>query len=145
MEQKKEEIYEPSVPVFGYELLRDILLPDILGKHTPEILYWGGKQLSRKFPLQSIEEYSSFFEEAGWGTLTVAEQKKNEMTFELSGSFVDRRLSLNSDVSFKLEAGFLAEQIQLQKKCTTEAADEIHKRNRSVKIIARWDEKDKVE
>jgi predicted hydrocarbon binding protein len=145
LEQKKEEIYEPTVPIFGYEMIRDILLPDILGKHTPEILYWGGKQLSRKFPLQSIEECSSFFDEAGWGALTVIEQKKNEITFELRGSFIERRLSLKSDVTFKLEAGFLAEQIQLQKKCTTEAADEIHKRNQSVKITARWDEKDKVE
>ncbi len=146
MEQKKEEIHQhPSVPIFGYEILRDQLIPDILGKHTPDILYWGGKQLSRKFPLHSQEELISFFNEAGWGTLTLVELKKNEMTFELSGPHVERRLSLKSDISFKLEAGFLAEQTQLQKKCVTEAADEIHKRTKSVKIITRWDDKDKVE
>lgn len=145
MEQKKEEVYQPSVPIFGYEMLRDILIPEILGKHTPDILYWGGKQLSRKFPLQSSEELISFFAEAGWGTLTLLEQKKNEMTFEISGPVLERRLALKSDVTFKLETGFLAEQIQLQKKCVAEAADELHKRNHSVKVIVRWDDKDKVE
>ncbi|MCA1056366.1 YslB family protein [Rossellomorea aquimaris] len=145
MEQKNEEIYEPDVPIFGYELIRDILLPEVLGKHTPEILYWGGKQLSRKFTLQSMDECTSFFDEAGWGRLSVTEQKKNEMTFELRGPLVERRLSMKTDASFKLEAGFLAEQLQLQKKCITEAADEIHKRSKYVKITARWDDKDKVE
>ncbi|MFI8575063.1 YslB family protein [Rossellomorea aquimaris] len=145
MEQKKEEVHQPSVPIFGYEMLRDILIPEILGKHTPDILYWGGKQLSRKFPLQSSEELISFFAEAGWGTLTLLEQKKNEMTFEISGPVLERRLALKSDVTFKLETGFLAEQVQLQKKCVAEAADELHKRSQSVKVIVRWDEKDKVE
>ncbi|MGF3103937.1 YslB family protein [Rossellomorea sp. DUT-2] len=145
MEQKKEEVQQPSVPIFGYEMLRDILIPEILGKHTPDILYWGGKQLSRKFPLQSSEELISFFAEAGWGTLTLLEQKKNEMTYEISGPVLERRLALKSDVTFKLETGFLAEQVQLQKKCVAEAADELHKRSQSVKVIVRWDEKDKVE
>lgn len=145
MEQKKEEVHQPSVPIFGYEMLRDILIPEILGKHTPDILYWGGKQLSRKFPLQSLEELISFFAEAGWGTLTLLEQKKNEMTFEISGPVLERRIALKSDVTFKLETGFLAEQVQLQKKCVAEAADELHKRSHSVKVIVRWDEKDKVE
>ncbi|MFL6556844.1 MAG: DUF2507 domain-containing protein, partial [Bacillus sp. (in: firmicutes)] len=32
-----------TISIFGYELIRDILLPEILGKDTPEILYWAGK------------------------------------------------------------------------------------------------------
>ncbi|NMH69932.1 YslB family protein [Bacillus sp. RO3] len=126
-------------------MLRDILIPEILGKHTPDILYWGGKQLSRKFPLHSTEELTPFFNEAGWGTLTLLEQRKNEMTFELTGPVIKRRLSMKADSNFKLEAGFIAEQIQLQRKCVAEAAEEVHKRNHSVKVIVRWDEKDKVE
>ncbi|MFW0781093.1 YslB family protein [Rossellomorea marisflavi] len=146
MEQKKEEVVESqSVPVFGYELIRDLLLPDILGKHTPDILYWGGKQLSRKFPLPSNDELISFFREAGWGDLAIVEQKKNEITFELSGEFVKRRNSLKSDASFKLETGFLAEFVQMQYKFVTEATDELHKRNQTVKITAVWDDKDRVE
>ncbi|WP_079516586.1 YslB family protein [Rossellomorea marisflavi] len=146
MEQKKEEVVESqSVPIFGYELIRDLLLPDILGKHTPDILYWGGKQLARKFPLPSNDELISFFREAGWGDLAIVEQKKNEITFELSGEFVKRRNSLKSDASFKLETGFLAEFVQMQYKFVTEATDELHKRNQTVKITAVWDDKDRVE
>ena len=40
-----------SFPIFGYELMRDFLLPTILGKHEKDILYWAGKDLARKFPL----------------------------------------------------------------------------------------------
>lgn len=33
------------------------------------------------------------------------------MTFELNGPVIERRLALKTDVNFKLETGFLAEQI----------------------------------
>jgi Protein of unknown function (DUF2507) len=144
-ENNKEQVQEPTIPIFGYEIIRDILIPEILGKNTPDILYYGGKQLSRKFPLISQDEFSSFFHEAGWGILTVLEQKKHEVIYELSGELVSRRISLKSDVSFKMEAGFLAEQLQLQKKVITEAAYEIQKRAKTVKIIVRWDDKDSIE
>ncbi|MGD6802488.1 YslB family protein [Rossellomorea vietnamensis] len=134
-----------AVPLFGYELMRDILLPEILGKHTTDILYWGGKSLARRFPLVSLEETEAFFLEAGWGKLTLADDKKDEQIFILSGPFVERRLSLKTDISFKMEAGFLAEQVQSKKKAVTEAAEEIHKRSKTVKIIVRTDSKDKIE
>jgi hypothetical protein len=134
-----------TVPLFGYELMRDILLPEILGKHTTDILYWGGKSLARKFPLVSIEEMEAFCLEAGWGKLTLTDEKKAEQIYTLSGPFVERRLALKTDISFKMEAGFLAEQIQNKKKAITEAAEEIHKRSKTVKIIVRTDLKDTLE
>ena len=134
-----------TVPLFGYELMRDILLPDILGKHTADILYWGGKSLARKFPLVSLEEIEAFFLEAGWGELKKTEEKKDEQIFTLSGPSIERRLSLKTDTSFKMEAGFLAEQIQNQKKAVTEAAEEIQKRAKTVRIIVRTDLKDTIE
>lgn len=134
-----------AVPLFGYELMRDILLPEILGKHTTDVLYWGGKSLARKFPLVSLEEMEAFFLEAGWGKLNLTDDKKDEQIFILSGPFIERRLALKTDISFKMEAGFLAEQVQSQKKVVTEAAEEIHKRSKTVKIIVRSDLKDKIE
>ncbi|WP_421380301.1 YslB family protein [Bacillus salacetis] len=142
-DQKKGEM--EAVPLFGYELMRDIMLPEILGKHTTDILYWGGKSLARKFPLVSLEEMEAFFLEAGWGKLSLTDDKKDEQIFTLSGPFIERRLTLKTDVSFKMEAGFLAQQVQSQKKAVTEAADEIHKRSKTVKIIVRSDLKDKIE
>ena len=38
-----ETITKQKVPVFGYEIIRDHVLSNILGKHENEILYWAGK------------------------------------------------------------------------------------------------------
>ena len=75
-------------------MLRDILIPDLLGKDTPEISYWAGKNIARKFPLLSIEESSAFFQEAGWGQLLLIDEQRNELKLELSGHMVDRRLQM---------------------------------------------------
>jgi predicted hydrocarbon binding protein len=76
---------EIQIPVFGYELIRDILLNDILGKDSPQVLYWAGKQLARKFPLSEINEVISFFNKASWGNLEIFKQTKDEMIVSLSG------------------------------------------------------------
>ncbi|MCP3741273.1 YslB family protein [Rossellomorea sp. BNER] len=144
IQNEKTEQEKQTVPVFAYELIRDIFMPEVLGKHTPDVLYWGGKTIARKFPLMSQEEIISFFHEAAWGDLSLIEQKRNEATFELSGELVSRRLEMKSDISFKLEAGFLAEQLQNQKKVLAEATDELHKRNKTIKILVRWDQKESI-
>lgn len=131
-----------TVPAFGYELIRDILLPEILGKETPDILYWAGKHLARKFPLMSINEVISFFEEAGWGTLYITKEEKKGMELELTSPFISRQFEVKTESCFKLEAGFLAEQIQSQKKLRTEASEEIIKRHKKIKFIVQWDLKD---
>ncbi|MBS4173748.1 YslB family protein [Bacillus sp. FJAT-49736] len=133
-----------TIPAFGYELIREVLIPELLGKETPEILYWAGKHLARKFPLISMEEVISFFEEAGWGLLRVLKQDKNGMELEISSPIISRHLKLKTDSCYKLEAGFLAEQIQTQMKVRTEAYEEIIKKTQSVRFILRWDMKDTV-
>ncbi|MBS4202672.1 YslB family protein [Lederbergia citrea] len=146
-----QELHHPSepevtetVPVFGYELLRDILIPGLLGKDTAEISYWAGKHLARKFPLLSLEEINSFFEEAGWGKMLLLEESKNELKIELSGKMVLRRFHMLSDPCFRLEAGFIAEQIQSQKQTVTEAYDEVNKKKNKVVITVRWDKRDRI-
>ncbi|MDF2791483.1 MAG: hypothetical protein K0S80_4585, partial [Neobacillus sp.] len=64
------ESNEPrNISLFGYELIREFILPDILGKDTPEILYWAGKRLARNHPLNSLDEIIDFFSKASWGQL----------------------------------------------------------------------------
>ncbi|EOR25431.1 hypothetical protein A499_05335 [Niallia nealsonii AAU1] len=29
-----------TVPAYGYELIREILIPELLGRDTPDLLYW---------------------------------------------------------------------------------------------------------
>nr|WP_141432054.1 YslB family protein [Bacillus sp. 03113] len=131
-----------TVPVFGYELLREVLIPDLLGKDAAEILYWAGKKLARKYPLKSYEEAVHFFQEAGWGQLTLKSEKKNEQEFELEGPIVTKRLSKKEECFFQLEAGFLAQQIEHQKNVVSEGYEQPKKRGGKVQFTIKWDSKD---
>lgn len=137
---------ESTIPVFGYELLREILLPSILGKETATILYWAGKDLARKFPLQSIDEIINFFIQAGWGSLVVKEDGKNELQVELSSTVITERLhKKDSPTTFQLEAGFLAQQIESQKNVIAECYEHPKKRSNKVLFTIKWDKKDPIE
>lgn len=49
-----------SLNAFAYELLREEVLPDLIGKELDDILYWAGRNLARKYPLETIEEVIYF-------------------------------------------------------------------------------------
>ncbi|RFU70693.1 DUF2507 domain-containing protein [Peribacillus saganii] len=133
------------MPSFGYEVIKDILLPDILGKDSAQILYWAGKQLARKFPLAGTEDVASFFQNAGWGNLHIVKQTRDTYEIELTGYVIARRLSMYPDCHFQLEAGFLAEQLTLQKNMISEAVEEKKKRAGKVILIVKCDAKDHIE
>ncbi|KRN89025.1 YslB family protein [Ligilactobacillus ceti] len=105
---------------FGLELLRDILIPDILGEDN-HIAYWAGKKLARDFALAKDEELPIFFKNANWGILTRTKHKKGKQYFSLTGDIVALRLNNNPDADFSLEAGFLAATIEQQIGFVTEA------------------------
>lgn len=134
-----------SVSSFGYELIREILLPELLGKDSPEILYWAGKRIARKFPLTSFEEIVGFFEQADWGRLTIKEQTRKQMVLELESELVSTRLSKNSNSTFQLEAGFIAQQIEFQKKVSAEAFEHPNKRSSKIQFTVKWDKNDLIE
>ncbi|HLO10914.1 MAG TPA: YslB family protein [Pseudoneobacillus sp.] len=131
-----------SVPSFGYELIREELLTNILGKDAPEILYWSGKQLARSHRLENMTDIAIFFEKAGWGHLTIKKELKNERHFELSSPLIKKRLQLIKQPHFKLEAGFLAQQIETQNGMITEAYEQVQTKAGIVEFIVRWDQKD---
>lgn len=130
------------VPAFGYELIREILLPELLGKDTPHLLYWAGKGLARKFPLQNFEQMADFFSQAAWGSLSIKEENKNEMEFELTSELISHQLKQKTEMSFQLEAGFLAQQLEMQKNLLCEAFEHPRKKAGKVKITVKWDKKD---
>lgn len=129
-----------TIPAFGYEIIRDHVLASILGKHEEDVLYWAGKELARKFPLFSMDEAASFFHEAGWGHLEldkeVADSAYYILTFDEGFSNIEGRC-------FKLEAGFLAEQMQKNLGFMTECYDEKNKKHNFVKFQLKWDTKEK--
>ncbi|WP_121611497.1 YslB family protein [Mesobacillus foraminis] len=133
---------EPSTSLFGYELIRDVLLPELLGKDAPEILYWAGKRLARKFPLGTMEEIKHFFINAEWGHLNIKEEKRSEMVLELTGEIISARLKNNSNLSFQLEAGFLAQQLESQKKLAAETFEHPTKRSGKIQFTVKWDKSD---
>lgn len=142
MELTRDSLY---VPIFGYELLREVLIPDLLGKDAPQLLYWAGKSMARKFPLESSDEIISFFQQAGWGTLSINKHDKNVMEFYLQGEFIQTRLQGKQETNFQLEAGFLAQQIQTQNRCITEAFEQQKKKTSTVVFTVKWDRKDPTE
>ncbi|QQK77161.1 DUF2507 domain-containing protein [Salicibibacter cibarius] len=94
---------------YGYELLRKTLLPELLNEDHDAIMYWGGKLLARKNPLDDIEEIPPFFERAGWGKIEKQKEGKNQWKYELQLMSDEK----NPGFSRHLEAGFLAGQFEL--------------------------------
>ncbi|WP_349408074.1 YslB family protein [Pseudalkalibacillus sp. SCS-8] len=148
MKKDKSILPQPSEKeayLFGYELLRDVLLPDLLGKEDSSLLYWAGRSLARKYPMDSNEELVQFFAAANFGELKLKEETAKSITFELTSERISQLLSQRKHDSFQLEAGFLAEQIQRKKEKIAESFEEI-KRGKVDKIIfnVQWDRKDEV-
>jgi predicted hydrocarbon binding protein len=141
---KPADTDSPVVSAFGYELIRDILLPELLGKEAPEILYWAGKRIARQFPLENLDEIRAFFQKASWGTLIITNESKNELELELIGDIISQRLQSGKDISFQLEAGFIAQQIEQQKEVVAEAFEHPRKKGSKVQFTVKWDKKDIV-
>lgn len=130
-----------TIPTFGYELIRDNILRSVLGKHEEEVLYWAGKELARKFPLFTLDEAPLFFEQAGWGILSIEKQEKDEIIYILSG---DADMLKVEERCFRIEAGFLAEQTQKINGFLTECYEEKSSKQGTVKFNVKWDLKEPV-
>lgn len=93
---------------FSYHLIRNELLQDLLGKDHDAILYWLGKSLARKYPLESVDELIAFFEKANWGQLQLVKEKRQAKLFELTGPWMGKHDSR----CYQLEAGFLTQYLE---------------------------------
>lgn len=122
---------------FGYEILRDHVLPDILGRHEQDILYWAGKSLARKFPLRTLDDASDFFLQANFGHLKIERSTKSEIVFHLDAPGSEQRC-------FKLESGFLAQQKQNIDGFMTEAFEESLGKKKGIRITLKTDLRDKI-
>lgn len=110
----------------GYDILRYVTLPDLLGSESETLLYFMGRSLARKIDIQAIEDIYYTFESMGWGRLELIKEKKKELTFQLMSDSVVQRLQAPFETEFRLEAGFLAEAIQLLENVTCECTEEIN-------------------
>ncbi|WML47342.1 DUF2507 domain-containing protein [Neobacillus sp. PS3-34] len=103
-----------------------------------------GKRLARKYPLNSLDEINDFFVKASWGQLEMKTATKNEMEFEMNSPFIVSRVKSKSEYFFQLEAGFLAQQIELLKGAVTEAFEHPVKKAQKVQFTVKWDQKDTI-
>lgn len=126
----------------AYELIREVLIPDLLGKELPSILYWAGKNIARKYPVTSEEDIIRFFKEAGWGDLIMKAKKSNGVEFELTGDFIKARNQSRKETSYNMEAGFIAQQYEMLNNVITEAFVEQKKRHNIVHFTVKSDRRD---
>ncbi|WP_028783389.1 YslB family protein [Thalassobacillus devorans] len=117
----------------GYDLLRYYTLPDLLGKEAPFLLYYMGKNLARKSEMTTLDDIIQFFQQLGWGSLSILQEKKKETRFELSGHVLEKRLQNPLlEIDFRMEAGFLAEAITLTQNVNGECFEEIDEKKHRV-------------
>ncbi|SDQ45277.1 Protein of unknown function [Virgibacillus subterraneus] len=118
----------------GYDVLRYIGLPELLGTESGTLLYFMGKNIARKLEIQSITDIIFAFDKLGWGKLELVKEKKKELIFHLMSDSVVYRLNAPFETDFRLEAGFLAEAIQIIKQVPCECTEEVHKKIHQVEF-----------
>ncbi|MBP1947714.1 DUF2507 domain-containing protein [Virgibacillus litoralis] len=118
----------------GYDVIRYIGLPELLGTESGTLLYFMGKNIARKLEIQSITDIIFAFDKLGWGKLELVKEKKKELIFHLMADSVVYRLNAPFETDFRLEAGFLAEAIQNIKQVPSECTEEIHKKIHQVEF-----------
>lgn len=120
---------------FALNLLRDIIIPDILQEDTSSISYWAGKNLARKYPTSTGEPLVAFCLNAGFGNLTKITEQGTLQKWQLSGPLVENRFTAtNNNPDFNLEAGFLAQQIEQFNDIAAEANFQTDVKNKIVTI-----------
>lgn len=111
----------------GYDVLRYVSLPDLLGTEAHTLLYFMGRRLARKLTINHIEDIYHIYSKLGWGRLELVKEKKKHILFHLMSDSVVYRLKAPIDTEFRLEAGFLAEAMEqvTERKC--ECTEEVNK------------------
>ena len=92
--------------------------------------------------MESLSDVTDFFNKAGWGDLSFLSEKKNELQLTLSSPLITKRIQSNGSTHFQLEAGFIAQQIEIQKEVISETFEHPRKRGGKVQFTVKWDKKD---
>lgn len=115
-----------AVPLFGYHMIRDHVLPTITGEYQSSVLYWAGKNLAAQFCLNSLEDCIDLFLELGWGYLDREQSNLHMQTFKLISPFFSTRNITENASTFALECGFLTQALALIEQKDTEGEFKIN-------------------
>lgn len=101
-----------NMPYLGYHLLRETLTNTLLGDSESPILYWLGKDIGVKIPIQSSAGIVFPFMRLGLGQLDLMEESELRIHYKLSHAIfhymTDQRLSR----ALSLECGIIAGAIE---------------------------------
>lgn len=118
----------------GFDVLRYIGLPELFGGETATLLYFMGRKLARHFTFNELDDIYNAFERLGWGKLELVKEKRKELVFSLMDDAIVRRLKTNLPIDFRLEAGFLAEAVNMAFDKSAECMDEINFKIHTVQL-----------
>src|SRR5699024_2294328 len=93
----------------GYDILRYVTMLEVLCEENDSILYFIGRNLSRKFEIKVLDDLIYLFLKLKWGKLELIKEKKKQVVFHLMSDEIVSRLLAPYDTDFRLEAGFIAE------------------------------------
>ncbi|MFD2211079.1 YslB family protein [Virgibacillus halophilus] len=143
---KKKELLPISLldqlqsPGAGYDILRYIALPELFGDEKDSLLYFMGKKLARKFSISNMEELATFFTSMGWGSLEFIKEKRKGFVFYLLADAVVQRIRAKVDTDFYLEAGFLAETLEIMQEKVCECRFEVNTKIHQVEFHVHYTE-----
>lgn len=118
----------------GYDLIRYVSLPELLGEDSYAMLYFMGKNLARKFTFESTEDIIAAFYKLGWGHLELIKERPKSYTFHLMSDSIAQRLQAPFKTEFRLESGFLAAAMQQLERTECECVEKIKKRIHQVEL-----------
>lgn len=134
-----------AVPLFGYHMIRDHVLPAITGEYQSSVLYWAGKNLADQFSPISLEECIELFLEFGWGYLEREQSNLQMQTYSLNSPFFNTRNFTDNDSTFALECGFLTQALACIEQKDTEGEFKINTKHQEYYVQLTIYFQDKVE
>lgn len=119
---------EFSHHTLSYDVLRYISLPSFLGEEKDTLLYFIGRNLARKFEIETMDDLYTLFKRLNWGNLEKVKQRRNSLTFHLMADEVAKRMLSSLPVDFRLESGFIAEAIEMITRRQCECTEKVNER-----------------
>lgn len=101
-----------NMPYLGYHLLRETLTSTLLGESESPILYWMGKNLGKKIPIQSATGMILPFIRLGLGQLDLLEESPRQICYSLTHSIYSHMSEERLSRTLALECGVIAGSVE---------------------------------
>jgi len=97
-----------NMPYLGYHLLRETLTQTLLGDSESPILFWIGKNMGRKIPIQSANGVILPFIRLGLGQLDLLKESEQHLHYSLTHTIYPHMSQERLSRALSLECGVIA-------------------------------------